>query len=237
MTKQQKGLQAITHLPFHSLCFFDSFNFLLNDLLEHKTLYDQPMNVLILNASPRPQGNISRMLETLHQEIEACPHCTVTTVCVSSLHIHPCTGCMNCRSSHDCVLPEDDAQRVLRHIKQCEVLIIGAPCYWGNMPGTLKLLFDRIVYGLTADSRHGLLRPLHKGKRAVIVTTSSTPYPFNLLMGQTRGVVRALREILKWSGFRLVAKVEAGGTRHNPVPEKTFRRCRKIAKQITEEYH
>lgn len=25
---------------------------------------------------------------------------------------------------------------------------MGAPCYWGNIPGQMKLLFDRIVYGM-----------------------------------------------------------------------------------------
>ena len=107
---------------------------------------------------------------------------------------------MKCRSSRQCVLPADDAQRVLSLVAESDVLIVGAPCYWGNMPGTLKVLFDRMVYGLMGESTRGLPRPLHKGKRAILLTTCTTPWPFNVWFRQSRGTVRALHEILKWSG-------------------------------------
>ena len=109
------------------------------------------------------------------------------------------------------------------------VLAVGSPCYWGNLPGELKLLFDRIVYGMMGESPKGIPLPLHKGKKAIIVSTCTTPYPFNILFNQTRGTVKALKEILKWSGFKIVATVERGGTKKSPLQEKDFRLCRKIA--------
>lgn len=188
------------------------------------------MNVLILNASPRPKGNISRMLDAMRLEAERLG-AQVTPVRISDLHIRPCTGCMACRSKLACVLPEDDAQRVLRLIQTCELLIVGAPCYWGNMPGALKVMFDRQVYGLMGESRSGIPQPLHKGKRAVLVSTSTTPYPFNILFRQTRGTIRALREILRWSGFKICATLEVGGTKNAPVDEKKLERCRKMVRK------
>ena len=135
------------------------------------------MKILILNASPRPEGNIAHMLGAMREEAvrggaEVCYEV------VSRLHVRPCTGCMKCRSSRQCVLPADDAQRVLSLVAESDVLIVGAPCYWGNMPGTLKVLFDRMVYGLMGESTRGLPRPLHKGKRAILLTTCTTPWPF-----------------------------------------------------------
>ena len=189
------------------------------------------MNVLVLNASPRPKGNISRMLEAMEEEA-AKAGMQATLVRVSDLHVHPCRGCMACRSKRDCVLPEDDAQRVLRLIQACDVLVIGAPCYWGNMPGELKVLFDRLVYGMMGESAQGIPQPLHRGKRAILVSTSTTPYPFNILFRQTRGVVRALKEILKWSGFKVVATVEVGGTKQRVVSEKTIKRCRDMMRRL-----
>ena len=109
------------------------------------------------------------------------------------------------------------------------MLVVGSPCYWGNLPGELKLLFDRIVYGMMGESPKGIPLPLHKGKKAIIVSTCTTPYPFNILFNQTRGTVKALKEILKWSGFKIVATVERGGTKKSPLQEKDFRLCRKIA--------
>lgn len=189
------------------------------------------MNVLIINASPRPKGNISRMLNVMEEEAVRVGM-QVTSIRVSDLCVHPCTGCMVCRSKQVCVLPEDDAQRMIRLIQACDVLIIGAPCYWGNMPGELKVLFDRMVYGMMSESPRGIPRALHRGKRTVLVSTCTTVYPFNILFHQTRGVIRALKEILKWSGFKVADTIEVGGTKQSPVSEKKLERCRRVVRKL-----
>ena len=190
------------------------------------------MNILIINASPRKTGNISQMLEVIEQEA-LNRGAEVNVVEVSKLTIRPCVACMTCRSTGKCVMPEDDAQRILRMIVACDAIVIGAPCYWGNIPGTLKLLFDRIVYGMMDESSMAVPIALHKGKKAVIVTASSTMWPFNIIMNQTRGVVRALKEILGWSGFKIVATVQKGGTfRHPEFTDADRNKCRKAARKL-----
>lgn len=188
------------------------------------------MNVLMINASPRKRGNISLMMEAVRMEAEALG-ADVSLIQVSELQVKPCTGCMSCRTKQECVLPTDDAQRVLQLIRACDILVIGAPCYWGNMPGTLKLLFDRMVYGLMGESSKGFPLPLQKGKKAVLLTTCTTPYPFNILFNQSSGTVKALKEIMKWSGFKVTASIEKGGTRKSPAGERELRQCRKAIRK------
>lgn len=189
-------------------------------------------NVLIINGSPRRNGNISHMLLIMRQEAENRGW-TAQTISISDLDIRPCTGCMACRTAGKCRLPEDDAAAVLELIRSADALIVGAPCYWGNIPGQMKMLFDRIVYGLMGETKAGLPRPLHKGKRAVIVSTCTTVYPFNILFRQSHGAVAALREILKWSGFRIVGTIEKGGTRKHPaLTEAQKRRCAKLVSRL-----
>lgn len=188
--------------------------------------------ILILNASPRRHGGIDRMLEIIDDEAKGLG-ADVETVRIDQLTIAPCKGCMVCRKKLSCVLPEDGAQSTLDKIKTSDVLVIGAPCYWGNMPGTLKLLFDRIVYGMMDEDKRGIPIPLHKGKQAVIISTCTTAWPFNILFHQSRGVVRALKEILKWSGFHITATIEKGGTKKKPeLKETEKRKCRQIARKI-----
>lgn len=143
----------------------------------------------------------------------------------------PCTGCMACRKKGSCVLPEDDAQLILRRIQACDLLVIGSPCYWGNIPGQLKILFDRLVYGLMGESKSGFPLPLHKGKQAILVATCTTPFPFNLLFRQSRGTIRALREIVKWSGFKVAGTLEVAGTREKKVSQKELDKCRKMVRK------
>ena len=190
------------------------------------------MKLLILNASPRRSGNISLMAGTLKQEAERLG-AEVEEIWVQALTVRPCTGCMACRSRHACVLPEDDAQRVLEKIKAADALAVAAPCYWGNMPGTLKQLFDRLVYGLMDENSLGLPLPLHKGKRCVLMSTSTTPWPFNIMLHQSHGAIRAMKEVCKYSGFKIVATIEKGGTKGKKgLPERVLRRCRKAAGRL-----
>lgn len=190
------------------------------------------MNILVINGSPRRGGNVATMLDAMRCEAAGRGH-SVTVVDIAGLHIAPCTGCMACRTRGDCVLPADDAHRVAGLLRSADAVIVGAPCYWGNMPGQLKVLFDRIVYAMMGEGKRGLPRPLHKGKRAIIVTACTTPWPFNRLFGQSAGTVRAIREILSYSGFGVVGTVQCAGTKGAPlVSGRRLRRCTRLVGRL-----
>ena len=189
------------------------------------------MKLLIINGSPRKKGLISQMLRVFHEQAIATG-VEVTEVYANDLQIKPCMGCMACRSKRHCVLPEDDAQRVLALIEQADAIVIGAPCYWGNIPGQLKLLFDRIVYGMMRDTPR-FPEPLMKGKRLVCISTSTTPFPFNILMNQSHGAIRALREIGRFSGWKIVDTIERGGTATRPqLSPRDISKCHKAFRKL-----
>lgn len=140
---------------------------------------------------------------------------------------------MRCRSTFRCVLPEDDAHRVAESIRGADVLVIGSPCYWGNMNGYLKVLFDRVVYVMMGEHENGIPIALHKGQRAVLVATCNTIFPWSALFHQTTGVFRALREMLKWSGYRIVGTTAKSGCRkHGTLSSRQIEKCKKLAKKI-----
>ena len=191
------------------------------------------MKILIINGSPRRKGNISQMLNSMAEEAMA-QGAKVEMIEAIKLNVRPCIGCMRCRSSHECSLPSDDAQMVVEKIRQCDALVIGAPCYWGNMPGVLKVLFDRMVYAMMDETPRGIPIPLQKGKRCVLVSTSTTPWPINILFHQSRGVIRALKEICHYSGFKTVATIEKGGTRNNTtLSDRERKKCVNAIRKIT----
>ena len=99
------------------------------------------MHVLILHASPRRKGVTS----TLLSEIEAAIAHAHEIETIHDVNIKPCIGCMKCRPDKSCVLPQDDAHALAEKVRWADFIIIGCPVYWGNMPGTLKLFFDRNV--------------------------------------------------------------------------------------------
>jgi FMN-dependent NADH-azoreductase len=156
----------------------------------------------------------------------------IDSICANDLNIKPCIGCMVCRTKGSCVLGEDDSQRALAMIQKADAVIIGAPCYWGNIPGQLKLLFDRIVYGMMRDTPR-FPEPLMKGKKCILVSTCTTPWPWSVWFNQSRGVIRALREICRYSGFKIVATIERGGTAMHPeLTDKDKQKCVKAVKRL-----
>ena len=174
------------------------------------------MNILVLNGSPRKNGNVAKALRREVEKLTGKAGSDGNQVIwedICDLNFDFCRGCMACRSKSDCILPRDYAHKIAEEIKKCDMIFAGTPVYWGNINGKLKSLFDRLVGVMMAESKMGIPRPLHKGKKAIIVTSCTTPFPFNYLCGQSGGAVRALREILKSSGFKVVKKVNITNTK------------------------
>ncbi len=189
------------------------------------------MNILIINGSPRKKGLISQMLSIMQEEAETRGD-TVEMVYTNDLTVKPCAGCMACRAKEKCVLAEDDSQRVLKMMQQADAIIMGAPCYWGNIPGQMKLMFDRQVYGMMRDTNR-FPEPLMKGKKCILVSTCTTPWPWNILFKQSRGAIRAMREIARYAGFKIVSTIERGGTAMHPeLTEKDKKKCRKAIERL-----
>ena len=214
------------------------------------------MNILIINGSPRKKGLISQMLDIMREEAEQRGD-EVQMVYTNDLNIKPCIGCMACRTKLKaaiereqsqacldyaereqarpevkCVLAEDDSQRVLKMMQEADAIIMGAPCYWGNIPGQMKLLFDRIVYGMMRDTPR-FPEPLMKGKKCILLSTCTTPWPWNIWFKQSRGAIRAMREICRYSGFKIVATIERGGTvMHPQLSVKDKQKCRKAIGKV-----
>ncbi len=158
--------------------------------------------ILMLNCSPRKNGVTSSILKIIADEARSVGG-EVEWVDVNALSIRPCIGCLKCRPDKKCILPRDDGHRIGELIESCSALVVGTPTYWGNMPGPLKILFDRNVPVLEYYELYTwrIPRPRHKGKKAAIVTASLSPFPYNLLPSQGRGALRAVRTILRTAGF------------------------------------
>ncbi len=187
------------------------------------------MNVLILNASPKAKGTVSRQLQAIADELQAGGH-SVTNLDIRSLHIAPCTGCMHCRTANKCLMDEDDAERVLDSLRKAQALVVGTPCYWGNLPGPLKTLLDRLTYGLirTPQSPYRLPAGRLDGRCALVFVASTAPWPFHLLPRQARGTALALRHILRSAGIRPVRLLYRPGTsRSEAGPDELQRRARR----------
>jgi len=171
--------------------------------------------ILVLNSSPRKTGVTSSLLRIVAEEARSAG-AEVEWVDVNSLSIRPCIGCLKCRPDKKCILPKDDAHRIGELLERCSALVVATPTYWGNMPGPLKLLFDRNVPVLEYYELYTwrFPRPRHKGKPAAIITASLSPFPFNYLPSQGSGAIRAVKLVLNAAGFDVRRQINVPMTRN-----------------------
>ncbi|MFO7667216.1 MAG: flavodoxin family protein [Desulfobacterales bacterium] len=169
------------------------------------------MKILVLNGSPRRNGTVALLLKLVTESLTAEHDIEWIDVC--KLNMKYCTACMACREKEKCILPEDDAHIVGKKIQDADALVIGTPTHWGNMCAPLKLLFDRNVPIFMGESPSGMPVPRQKGKRAVVVTACTTPWPFNFILPESRGAIRAVKEVLHYGGYKTVGTITKPGTK------------------------
>jgi putative NADPH-quinone reductase len=189
------------------------------------------MKIVILNGSPRKNGTVATILKAV--AVPLSPSHETEWIDVCKLDMAFCTACMACRDKGTCVLPEDDAHRVGKKIQEADALIIGTPTHWGNMCAPLKLLFDRNVPVFMGESPKGMPEPRQKGKRAVIVTACTTPWPFNFIFPESRGAIRAVREVLHYGGYKLVGTITKPGTKKSKeIASSMMEKAERLGKKL-----
>ena len=171
------------------------------------------MKILVLNGSPRQSGTVATLLKSVTEPLSA-EH-EIEWIDVGKLNMKYCKACMACREKEICVLPEDDAHIMGKKIRDADALVIGTPTHWGNMCAPMKLLFDRNIPVFMGESHKGMPVPRQKGKRAVVVTACTTPWPFNFILPESRGAIRAVREVLHYGGCKIVGTITKPGTKNS----------------------
>lgn len=61
---------------------------------------------------------------------------------LGNMNINFCTGCKVCYETRSCV-QRDDMDGLIKDMFEADFILIAAPSYWGDVPGQLKVFFDR----------------------------------------------------------------------------------------------
>lgn len=100
--------------------------------------------IVILNGSPRKNGNTSALVRAFTQGAESAGH-TVTAFFLDSMDIHGCKGCFGGHSDRDCpCVQRDDMAEIYPAVRDSEVVVLATPLYYWNMSGQLRTAMDRL---------------------------------------------------------------------------------------------
>ena len=107
------------------------------------------MKVLILNGSPRLNGNTDLSLKEMEAVFEA-EGVEVIRYNVGMKDIRGCTACDGCYRLEKCVF-DDIVNEIAPKFEACDGLVIGSPVYYAAANGTLVSLLDRLFYSTPFD--------------------------------------------------------------------------------------
>lgn len=107
------------------------------------------MKVIIINGSPRHDGNTSLAVNEIvkifsEQEIE-------TEVCqIGGKNIRGCIACNKCAEIGKCVF-SDEVNEIAEKFEKADGLIVASPVYYASANGTIISFLDRLFYSTSFD--------------------------------------------------------------------------------------
>ncbi len=102
------------------------------------------MKVLMINGSPRPQGNTALALEEMRKTF-AAEGIEVEILQVGNQAVRGCIACGNCSEKKKCVF-DDVVNEAALKLKEADGLVVGTPVYYASANATVIAFLDRLFY-------------------------------------------------------------------------------------------
>ena len=109
------------------------------------------MKVLIINSSPRKDGNSSLLINEI-EKIFKENDIEYEVLLIGNKNIRGCIACNYCSDNGECVF-KDDINKAGKILKESDGLVLVSPVYYGSPNGTLISFLDRLFYSSNYDLR------------------------------------------------------------------------------------
>ncbi|MCR4584145.1 MAG: flavodoxin family protein [Lachnospiraceae bacterium] len=109
----------------------------------------EKLKVLMLNGSPRGNGNIALAFKEM-EKIFAENDVEFENILLGKTDIRGCIACETCRKNKKCVF-DDIVNELAVKFEQADGLVIGSPVYYGSVNGTLLSALQRLFYSTSFD--------------------------------------------------------------------------------------
>ena len=107
------------------------------------------MKVLLINGSPKPQGNTYLALKEMEKVFEQCGVET-ELIHVGNRVIRGCIACGKCAELGKCIF-DDPVNEVAPKFEAADGMVVATPVYYASANGTLVSFLDRLFYSTGFD--------------------------------------------------------------------------------------
>lgn len=109
------------------------------------------MKVLLINGSPRSNGNTAYALEQMKDVLEE-QGVEAEIIHIGHQAIRGCIACRSCAKTGKCVF-DDAVNEVAPKFKECDGIVVGSPVYYASANATLIAFLDRLFQSCKIDKR------------------------------------------------------------------------------------
>lgn len=109
------------------------------------------MKVLLINGSPKANGNTAAALEEM-AKIFVQESVETETLHIGAQAIRGCTACGGCRKAGKCVF-DDAVNEAAVKLEQADGIVVGSPVYYASANATLVAFLQRLFYSTRFDKR------------------------------------------------------------------------------------
>ena len=105
------------------------------------------MKVLLVNGSPRENGNTARALKEVADTL-AAEGLDSEITWIGNRPVRGCVACGKCRENANgrCAFNDDVANRIIEKLESADAIVIGSPTYYGQPNGALLAVWQRICF-------------------------------------------------------------------------------------------
>ena len=107
------------------------------------------MKVLLINGSPKQNGNTALALEEMKKIFEE-ENIETEFIHVGNKDIRGCISCGTCSQRGKCVF-DDAVNEYASKLEECDGVVIGSPVYYASANATLIAFLDRLFYSSHFD--------------------------------------------------------------------------------------
>lgn len=109
------------------------------------------MKVLLMNGSPRENGNTARALKEIADTLKA-DGLETEIVWIGRKPVRGCIACGQCREKNlgRCAFGDDVANGIIEKLKDADGIVIGSPTYYGQPNGAFLAVWQRVCFAGSA---------------------------------------------------------------------------------------
>lgn len=153
--------------------------------------------IIVLNGSPRKNGNTLCAVAHLLKGMEKKGCFEVTEVNLTTEALRPCLACDACKKNGGTCATDKASAELMEKVCASDVIVLATPVYWWGMSAQLKTVIDKFY------SKSDIMGPMEK--KIILVAVGAAPVDdpqYDLIQQQ-------IQFICAHSNWKLVSYIKA----------------------------